>query len=304
MIKLLKRKEINTILWDQCVERSPEGEVFCYSWYLDACCPDWMALVDGMYETVFPFAMRTKIGINYLYQPYFVRHFAVISRTNTTAEQRLSMLGALPDAIMYYDFCLGRHHHEAAEGFRTDERIYQALSLSQAYDDIHGRYSENLKRNIRKATKRRLTLIRDNIPARVAEGFRRHQGEKLEKFSTEDFDRLNRLMHTAQENCETWCLGIKDDRGKEHAGAFFLRTGDTVLYLKGFTSPEGKESGAMHFLFDHLIQELAGSDLTLDFGGSSVKSVARFNHQFGSSDHVYLHVKMNRLPKPLRWLKH
>lgn len=304
MIKLLSRKEINTVLWDQCVERSPEGEVFSYSWYLDACCPEWMALVDGMYETVFPFAIRTKLGINYLYQPFFVRHFAVMSRTPTTPEQRLSLLGALPDSIKYCDFSLGRHHHEAWDDYKTDERIYQELSLKPGYEDLYEHYSANLKRNIRKAAKRKLTMITDFTPAKVVDGFRVHQGDRLEKFSTGDFEKLNRLMLTATESCETWCMGVKDDRGREHAGAFFMRKGHTVLYLKGFTSPEGKESGAMPFLFDHLIRELAGKDLILDFGGSNVKSVARFYHQFGSSDHIYLHVKMNRLPRPLRWLKH
>jgi len=304
MIKLLSRKEINTILWDQCVERSPEGEVFCHSWYLDACCPDWLALVDGMYETVFPFAIRTKLGINYLYQPYFVRHFAVMSRTPTTPEQRLSMLKALPDSIKFCDFSLGSHHHEAGDDYKTDERVYQVLSLKSGYEDLHEGYSVNLKRNIRKAAKRKLTLITEDNPVRVVDGFRTYQGDRLEKFSSEDFERLKRLMRSATESCETWCLWVKDDRGREHAGAFFMRKGHTVLYLKGFTSPEGKESGAMHFLFDHLIRELASRELMLDFGGSSVKSVARFYHQFGSMDQVYLHVKMNRLPRPLRWLKH
>lgn len=304
MIKLLRRQEINTVLWDQCVERSPEGRLFNYSWYLDACCPDWMALVEGMYETVFPFTTRTKIGISYLYQPFFVRHFAVMSRTPTTATDRLRMLQELPDTIMYHDFNLGSHHREVPDTFKAEERIYQTLSLRGDYESIREGYSENVKRNIRKATKKQLTTATDYTPAKIVAHIRKHVGDKLEKFSPEDFDRLQRLMETAEVSCETWCLGVKDSSGQEHAGAFFMRKGNIVLYLKGFTSPEGKESGAMHFLFDNLIRQLAGRDAVLDFGGSSVKSVARFYHQFGSIDNVYLHIRMNRLPRPLRWLKH
>ena len=87
------------------------------------------------------------------------------------------------------------------------------------------------------------------------------------------------------------------------AGAFLMESHERMVYLKGFSKEEGKKNGAMHFLFDQLIQQQAGSHKTLDFGGSSVDSVARFYKSFGALDCVYLHLRKNRLPKLLRWIK-
>jgi Holliday junction resolvase len=35
---------------------------------------------------------------------------------------------------------------------------------------------------------------------------------------------------------------------------------------------------------------------SFDFGGSSIESIANFNHNFGGKNYVYLQVKKNNLP--------
>ena len=82
-----------------------------------------------------------------------------------------------------------------------------------------------------------------------------------------------------------------------------METNDRIVYLKGFTSSEGKKCGAMHFLFDFLIHELSNKRKVLDFGGSNVESVARFYKGFGAKDCLYLHLQLNRLPSIIKWLK-
>jgi hypothetical protein len=54
-------------------------------------------------------------------------------------------------------------------------------------------------------------------------------------------------------------------------------------------------------LFDFFIQKHAGTDSLLDFGGSSVETVARFYKNFGAKDCVYLQLKKNTLPGIVKW---
>jgi len=303
MIQLLHRNEINDQLWNGCIDRSPDGQAFFYTWYLDACCPAWSALVEDNYTAVFPFAHRKKFGIEYIYQPFFTRHFGVIGKNKTEYAQQELFLSALPQEYKFLDFCLHTSHHTVQEGIITEQKIYQTLSLLSSYSDIRKRYNENLIRNLKKAEKFGYTLNYDFQPAKVVEMFFTHQKAQREEFNEADYTTLKNLMLSAVKNTTTFCWAVKDTSGEIHAGAFFIKTKKQLLYLKGFSSAEGKKHGAMHFLFDQLIQFHAGQDIILDFGGSSVKSVARFYYSFGSADCLYLRLKINRLPKALRWIK-
>jgi hypothetical protein len=75
------------------------------------------------------------------------------------------------------------------------------------------------------------------------------------------------------------------------------------VFLKSGVTGEGKSNGYMHLLFDDFISKHAGTPVELDFGGSSVESVARFYKNFGAKDCVYLQVKRNRLSRLANWIK-
>ena len=303
MIRLVKRDEIDDRLWNECIKGSPEGQAFYYTWYLDACCQNWVALILDNYDAVFPLAFRSKFGFMYLYQPFFTRHFGVISKMGSDANLRSLFLESIPEDFKYIDFCVHSFHHEIPQVFNTREKIFQELKLSHDYSDIQKRYTDNLNRNLKKAEKAKLRLLTEFSPELVVEMFRSNQKEKLEEFSDSDYQVLKKLMHAAITSTKTICWGIQNENGEIQSGAFFIQTGKRILYLKGFSTPSGKKNGAMHFLFDNLIHSFAGQDLTLDFGGSSILSVARFYKNFGSDDCLYLQLRANRLPKVVRWLK-
>ncbi|MFM9009265.1 MAG: hypothetical protein ACKORE_11890 [Bacteroidota bacterium] len=305
MIRLLHRKEINTHAWNERVRTGDFGQVFFMTWYLDACTGgDWFALIDGQYESIMPLASRDKLGIDYLYQPFFLRYMGVISGKETDESLRLKFLEAIPERFKFQDFCLHEGHRVLPEDCVSEERQYQKLSLHAEYPEIELGYSDNLRRVLRK-TRKTAFKIRDQYnPEVLVDQFKRHQPDLAKTFRQQDYQRLTELMRAASSNATTRCLSISHPDGSIHAGAFFIEACGRLLYLKGFSTPEGKKSGAMHHLFDSVIKEHAGTGLILDFGGSSVKSVSRFYHHFGSSDCLYLRLRANRLPKAIRWLKY
>lgn len=303
MIRYLSRKEINEQLWNDCIHQSIDGQAFFYTWYLDACCPDWSALVEDNYAAVFPFAHRNKLGIDYIYQALYVRHFGLITRKETSPEQQQLFLDALPASYKYMDFSLHQGHHVGMAHAKVSEKIYQTLDLKKEYAAIRKGYNENLNRNLKKAEKQGYKINQNYASDSLVEMFKTHRNAKLEAFSKEEYERLNKLMQSASQSAVTYCWAVQHPDKEVHAGAFFIKTNKQILYLKGFSTAEGKKSGAMHYLFDQLIRTLAGQTLLLDFGGSSVKSVARFYHSFGSADCLYLRLQVNLLPKAIRWIK-
>lgn len=97
-------------------------------------------------------------------------------------------------------------------------------------------------------------------------------------------------------------LGMRDEQGLIAAVCFMEWEGRSILF-KSANDRAGQERKAMFHLIDRYIAEHAGSGIVLDFAGSNNASVARFNSGFGAHSTIYLRLKRNRLPIPLRWLK-
>jgi len=303
MIRVLSRQEIDVKKWDACINESETGQIFGYAWYLDVCCKDWFGLVENDYQAVFPLCSRTKIGIKYIYQPFFTRHFGLYSVYSSTATDRIRFIDSIPSEYKYLDFCLHKTHLEAPEKATSKTRIYQELKLESDYATIRENYSENLNRNLRKAEKEGLSIQPDYNPETVVEQFRILLSEKNLGLGEGDYKTLRYLMKAATTNTATKCWASITEKGEVIAAAFFMESHNKIVYLKGFSTETGKKCGAMAFLFDRLIRSNAESNLTLDFGGSSVTSVARFFKSFGATDSLYLRLQLNRLPQIISWIK-
>jgi len=97
-------------------------------------------------------------------------------------------------------------------------------------------------------------------------------------------------------------LAVFDRNNDLCSAGFFMESSNCFVFLKSGVTNQGKSLGAMHLLFDSFIKEHAKSQKMLDFGGSSVDSVARFYKNFGAKDFVYLQVKKNSLPRIVKWI--
>ncbi|HRQ50472.1 MAG TPA: hypothetical protein PLR74_08050 [Agriterribacter sp.] len=76
-----------------------------------------------------------------------------------------------------------------------------------------------------------------------------------------------------------------------------------VYSLVGGSTAKGKTMGAFYLLTDTAIQDHAGTNKTFRFEGSDISGIAFFNRQFGSTPVYYWHVRMNRLPFPVKFFK-
>lgn len=302
MIRFVAHKDIDKKKWDACISNSVNASIFVYSWYLDAVCENWMALILGDYEAVFPMAVRSKYRIAYLYQPFFTRYFGVYSKQKISEKLVDEFLQAIPANYKLMEFCLHEQNGHKATGFETKERCYQELDLAHNYETIAKQYSDNAKRNVKKGIKAGLTIRPDLPPEKIVGLFRETKGNELEIFDAQDYKILIRLMNKCVENRKGHSIAVYDG-DILCAAAFFMFSNNRFVFLKSGVTPEGKAKGAMHLLFDQFIRENSGHHYTLDFGGSSVDSVARFYKNFGAKDCVYLQVKKSSLPRLLKWVK-
>lgn len=302
MIKFVEYKNINKKKWDDCISNSSSPSIFVYSWYLDVVCKDWSALVLDDYEAVFPLASKSKYKINYLYQPFFTRYFGLFSKSKTSAKMLAEFFDAIPSKFKFSEFCLHESSDVKLKQGELSEKKFQVLDLSSKYESIQKEFSDNSKRNIKKAIKAGLKIRPDISPDKIVHLFRTTKGKDLEVFSSEDYKTLIKLMDTCNDLNKGQSIAVYDG-DKLCAAAFFMFSNNRFTFLKSGVSDDGKAKGAMHLLFDYFIKENSGKKYQLDFGGSSVDNVARFYKNFGAKDCVYLQVKQNNLPNIVKWVK-
>jgi hypothetical protein len=302
MIRFISRKDLNVQKWDALITAASSSSIFAYSWYLDVLSKDWGALVLNDYEAVFPLAFRSRYNINYVYQPFFTRYSGVFSKGKVTEKLLNEFLSVIPEKFRFIDLCLHEDDHFRVPGFQVKEKKFQELDMGKKYESIQKDYSENAKRNIKKAIKAGLKIRPDIAPEKIVSLFRSTKGNELEIFRPEDYKRLIELMNSCIGHKKGQSIAVYD--GEKLCGAgFFMFSGGRFTFLKSGVTEEGKSKGAMHLLFDYFIRENSGKRYTLDFGGSSVDSVARFYRNFGAKDCVYLQLQKNNLPRLVKWVK-
>lgn len=304
MIKHLTHSGIDKKKWDECIGHSFNGIVYGYSWYLDVVCPGWEALVEDDYQKVMPLTGRSKMGIHYLFQPFFTQQLGVFSKDKLSSADVKEFLSAIPSKYKLIEISLNTFNKpDAPEGFLLKPSLTHEMDLIASYETLHKQYSENTKRNLKKAIKSQLTISEAADVKEVIALFRGSKGKEVETLKDVHYTTLVTLMRECMARGKAQVWGVNDKEGRLCAGAFFIESNGKVIFLFSGRSEEAKANGAMFFLIDRFIAANAQRNLVLDFEGSNDPDLARFYKGFGSKECVYLQVRKNILPPLIRWLK-
>lgn len=301
-IKYISHADINKQKWDDCVQHANNGLIYAYSWYLDAMADNWDALLLNDYEAIMPLTWNKKYGICYLFQPYFCASLGIFSKKQITPAVTEAFLKKIPKRFRYIDIYLNHYNLVPVEGFPLTERVNFILPLNNSYADIAVQYRTNLKRNIRKAEQSGL-VAKQNIPVDDIIALAKETMQRVSAISDEQLDRFKKLFSIAKENQLAETLGIYNNNNQLLASAVFLHSHNRWYYILVGNHPNGKTLGASHYLIDRFIAAHAGTDTILDFEGSDIRNLAFFYSSYGASEERYPALRMNRLPKLLKWLK-
>jgi hypothetical protein len=297
MINYLRHTQINKNLWDDCISRSVNRRVYAFSWYLDLVCPGWDALVADDYGFVFPLTHHHKWGIGYLSQPYFAQQLGIFSPDVVSENHVSDFIRCIPPGFRFIEIHLNSlNNYVGTEGEAT-LRVNYELDLAPAFEALTRQYSQNTRRNIRKARESEITLSRTVHVDELIGLFRNNFGKSEGKLSAGHYATLRRLIIHCLDNNLGYILGSTTKEGILSSGAFFLFDEPRVYFLFAASAPEARGNGSMFLLIDHFIAENAGSKLILDFEGGNDPNLGRFYKSFGSMEVPYQLVRLNRLSK-------
>lgn len=300
MIRHLLPNEIDHEKWDNCINESFNGNIYSLSWYLNITHPEWEALVEDDYKRIMPLPVSKKYGIYYMMQPYFIQQLGIFAKSNLSPEKTEEFLNAIPIKIKYIDINLNIHNKLESDKFYKITNSNYLLDLVITYEKTRKKYSNNAKRNLKKAEKNNLQLMKNIKPNELINLFKNNKGKEIKGFMEAEYKTLERLIFMSIHKGLGIIYGVFNSNNELCAGAFFTRHNRRLIFLFSGSNHLAKENGAMFFLIDSVIREYSPRQITLDFEGSNDKNLARFYKGFGSKEVFYDRIRINRMRFPIK----
>ena len=297
--------------WDELVEASPQGSLFCRSWWLKAVAPE--ARILGYFDrgrliAGIPLSFKKRLGVKICTMPSLTQTWGVViepiegKRVHQITRQ-MEILTIFARHLVREQVFLQRFHPTLANflpfhwlGFQQVPRVTYVIEYLCDLDRVWAEMRENQRREIRKAEKRGIVVERcdsEIVALNLAKTYGR-QGLR----SPAKTHLLRLVHHAAKQNDAGECFAARDANGRVHAAAMLVWDRKRAYYLAGGGDPTLRASGATALLLWKMMQVSSGRSAVFDFEGSQIPAVERFFRAFGASQ-VWYH-EISKMP---RWLR-
>ncbi len=277
VIRFLKHSEIDKAKWDQSLEATLTPRIYAYSWYLDVVSPNWCALIEDDYKSIFPIPIQKKLGIFYISQPLFTQQLGLFSCEDPNNVD--VFLRAIPKRIWIRSLQI----HNRLDNAKIRDNF--ELDISSDIEIIRKEYSQNVKRNLKKAKKNNLE-IKECSNDLLIQLFKQNKGKAVKELDREAYVTLSKLLEIIQQKEKGECFGVYKQEQLISA-AFFSNCLGRSIYLFSASNSSAREIGANHFLIDNYIAKYKKDSLILDFEGTMIPTLARFYASFGATKKHY-----------------
>jgi hypothetical protein len=295
-LRHIKHHDIDFKKWDDTILNSQIPFVFAQSFYLNATCPNWDALVIGDYESIFPVTYKTKFGYRYLPQPPFTSQLGTYGKLSLEVEQ--NFYNYIIEHFKLIDLELNVTNKLQSE-FICPKSTY-TLNYSDGY-----KFNQNTKRNVAKALANDF-LVEKVENRNILDLSRMYLNPFLEnevQLNRSTILILDNLLQNAMDNGMLYTFQVVNKSLKTRALGHFICNGKHTLYLKGTNFDKEDNSGSMHLLMKYAIEYFSDKSAIFDFGGGSKQGLANFYLGFGGQSMTYSFLQVNRLPWLIKILK-
>lgn len=289
-MKLIYRNEIDLEKWDALVRSKSGAAVFSLSSYLDAVAENWCIYVDEKYSKGIAVPFTIRLGLKICYTPKFITY--------------LEWFGTKKSDFSDVTTLLKEHFSQgffsvltAQDSDPTDPFVCQIIPL-----DSEIVYNSQAKRMFSKFEKTHLKLAFLQEENTILEIIRQELPAKVASLDAKALDSLAVLLSALKKEGLLKTLAVTENE-EVVGGLFLVDFNHSVLYLKGAFTKESKKNGAMYGAMKFFIEMTRDEGKLVDFGGSRVEGVKRFNANLGGLDRIYGYFEWNHAPIWFNWLK-
>ncbi|OFY84966.1 MAG: hypothetical protein A3K10_00765 [Bacteroidetes bacterium RIFCSPLOWO2_12_FULL_31_6] len=280
-------QQIDKEKWDNCVLNSCNHLVYVESWYLDIVTQkNWSALILNDYEAVMPLPLKSKFHLTYVQQPIWTQQLGVFFKTPNQNDLVANFIHEIPKKLRLVSINLNEYNF--SEKIKLKLKTNLTLNLNTSFDKIQVLFSDNTKRNIKKAFQNNLTI---DFGSKDVENFIQYFKQNVPKpISRFHYIALSKIISHSISSDKGFIVLVKY-KNIVVAAAFILRSEHRLIYRIGISNKTGKDLKAMFFLIEKLIKKYVNSTILFDFEGSELVGVSRFYKSFGASNTPYFYYK-------------
>lgn len=280
------------------------NSLFQKEWWLDAVAPGkWEAVIVKRGNEIvarLPYVIEKKFGFTILKQPPLTPTLGPWLRsTDAKPSKRLSiqkeLIWELLELLPRYDYFSQNLHPSISnwlpfywKGFEQTTRYTYVIESLPDLDKIWNTFSEQARRNIRKAEKAVMVSTDADIEEflHLNEKTFKRQGKSLPY--SRDFIRRMDVACLRQKARQIFLA--KDDKGRTHAAIYILWDEESAYYLMGGEDPALRNSEASSLLMWEAVRFAATVTKRFDFEGSMIQSIEKFFRSFGGKQTPYLKI--------------
>lgn len=301
--------------WDRLVDRSPQGCIFCRSWWLDSVCPnDYEILIvrkGGRIVAGMPLTYAESADRRIIRMPPLTQTLGplVAPSGKKTYERRLSqemgLVAALVQAIPQFRYFSMRFHYNLTNwlpfywaGYQQTTRYTYVLPDLTDLDEVFAGFAHMKRKNLKKAE--RLLKVRQDL---AADDLYAHHAMSLRKRGDSvsySRDLLRRIYDAARSNDAGKTLYAVDSRERIHAAILVVFDTKSAYYLISSIDPDYAHSGAATLLLRDAIAYVSRRTRCFDFEGSMIRNVEHSFRKFGAKQTPYFSITRDKRPAYLR----
>jgi Acetyltransferase (GNAT) domain len=286
--------------WDALVDASPQGSLFCKSWWLRAIGGETAVLgyfESGRLVAGMPLYFEKRMGLRFCCMPELTQTWGVVieqlsGRRVSTAARETRIVGAFAQRLARERMFFQAFHCASANwlpfywnGFKQTTRYTYVLDDLQSLDRVWEGFEQNTRSTIRKAQKLGV-VVSPCTPEVVFDGSAKTH-TRQQKRHPYPLEYLRRLYDAARENGAGECFAAQDREGRVHDTALLVWDSKRAYNLAGGGDPSLRSSGAGSLLVWHSIQFAASRTSVFDFEGSMIQPIEHFFRSFGSKQVAY-----------------
>lgn len=287
MIQTIAHYQIDFAQYDACLAQDPHRRLYAQSFYLNLVAKSsWKILVLNDYEAVMPIPFQKILGISVVSQPVFCQQLGIFGANMTEEVEKKFQQKLAKKIVRGYNLPCTQVPTDSP--FQLSQKRNQTLDLSKPYNQLFAAYSGSKKKDLRRGKNAAWTtqpvVEFENMLALFATEFPTiYQGKTLQIF--------REILQTFQQKQALLVQAVLSQSQQIMGYVVLLQDGNRWVQIAQVKDKKIQENGCMTFLLDSVIQRFTNTQTILDFEGSSIPGVAKFNAGFGAQEEWFCSIK-------------
>ena len=190
-----------------------------------------------------------------MYQSFFAQQLGVFSKDILSSEIVENFLKQIPSKYKLIEINLNTYNNISDDKYSIEKRLTHELDMIRSYGDIYKNYSQNIKRNIKKAEKSGLQTVNHIKPDAMIDLFRDNKGKKLKTLIENDYLVLKKIVNACLSRGMVQIRGSYTLKNELCAAAAFIYSNRKLIFLFSATNNEARNNGAMSYLINGFIKD-------------------------------------------------